>query len=267
MNDHTTLIVRACKDCSEMFERWSKATHGGSHDCRCNPCYNRYCATRPSALARAVKQRTCADCTVVVPGRSHRCEGCRRSHRLATERERDKRRPQRPRRRWTRPCRGCGETFTRAGGSPYLCDACAPVKLGKVHGPPAPRSCADCPTLIVGNRKRCPECARLRNIERITSLYWIAASNLEIRKATAWRHQLVDYLRERDGDRCALCGDRMLFGVKTGPGREARGATIDHIVPRSLGGVDDLPNLQLACWCCNNRKGNRGGPEQLRLVG
>lgn len=31
----------------------------------------------------------------------------------------------------------------------------------------------------------------------------------------------------------------------------------DHIVPRSLGGNDDLDNLQIACHRCNQKKGNR----------
>jgi HNH endonuclease len=32
--------------------------------------------------------------------------------------------------------------------------------------------------------------------------------------------------------------------------------TIDHIIPRSLGGSDDLPNLALACRRCNERRYN-----------
>lgn len=34
-------------------------------------------------------------------------------------------------------------------------------------------------------------------------------------------------------------------------------ATIDHVVPRSRGGIDDLSNLTLACFSCNSSKGNR----------
>lgn len=35
--------------------------------------------------------------------------------------------------------------------------------------------------------------------------------------------------------------------------------TVDHIVPLSLGGIDDLENLALACFHCNRRKTNRLG--------
>lgn len=36
--------------------------------------------------------------------------------------------------------------------------------------------------------------------------------------------------------------------------------TIEHLIPRSKGGSHALPNLRLACSCCNNRRGDRFGP-------
>ncbi|MGO3884822.1 MAG: HNH endonuclease [Mycetocola sp.] len=47
----------------------------------------------------------------------------------------------------------------------------------------------------------------------------------------------------RDGHRCGYCG------------RQA--ATIDHILPRSRGGVDSWENLVACCARCNNVKGAR----------
>lgn len=48
---------------------------------------------------------------------------------------------------------------------------------------------------------------------------------------------------ERDGFRCAHCGtDKTL--------------EIDHILPRSIGGLDSLDNLQLLCRTCNLNKSN-----------
>jgi 5-methylcytosine-specific restriction endonuclease McrA len=83
----------------------------------------------------------------------------------------------------------------------------------------------------------------------------------------AWRAQIVGYLRDRDGDKCGLCSKVMRFDVTTGPrGESDQGATVDHILPRSLGGDHDPANLQLAHWSCNRAKGNRGS-QQLRLVG
>jgi hypothetical protein len=120
--------------------------------------------------------------------------------------------------------------------------------------------------------KRCPECARVRNIERGMSLYRTAcALHWEpgaVRRAVMWRWVLVGYLRDRDGDKCGICDRPMRFDVSTGArGESDEGATVDHVIPRSHGGSDDAANLRLAHWRCNRARGNRGGGEQLRLVG
>jgi 5-methylcytosine-specific restriction endonuclease McrA len=49
----------------------------------------------------------------------------------------------------------------------------------------------------------------------------------------------------RDGNRCQYCGT-----VK-GP------MTVDHIVPKTMGGRDSWENLVCSCARCNNKKGNR----------
>lgn len=59
---------------------------------------------------------------------------------------------------------------------------------------------------------------------------------------------------ERDGWVCGVCGlpvDEAL------PRTSRMGATVDHIVPLSKGGSDELENLQLAHWICNNQKSNK----------
>ena len=47
--------------------------------------------------------------------------------------------------------------------------------------------------------------------------------------------------------RCALCGVEA----------QERFLEVDHIVPRSRGGTNDVSNLQALCWKCNANKGNR----------
>jgi len=59
---------------------------------------------------------------------------------------------------------------------------------------------------------------------------------------------------ERDKNTCQYCGRRM-------PRSEI---TIDHVVPRSRGGVDSWDNLVLACVECNVRKSNRT-PEEAKM--
>lgn len=78
---------------------------------------------------------------------------------------------------------------------------------------------------------------------------------------------LVGYLRERDGDKCQICRRDIRFDLPSGPKGDTRGPSIDHIVPRSKGGDDDLANLRLTHWGCNRSRGNRGGAEQLALIG
>ena len=52
-------------------------------------------------------------------------------------------------------------------------------------------------------------------------------------------------LFHRDGHRCQYCG------------RSADQLSIDHVVPRSRGGLDTWENVTTACLPCNVRKGNR----------
>ena len=52
-------------------------------------------------------------------------------------------------------------------------------------------------------------------------------------------------LFHRDGHRCQYCGS------------SADQLSIDHVVPRSRGGLDTWENVTTACLPCNVRKGNR----------
>ena len=62
-------------------------------------------------------------------------------------------------------------------------------------------------------------------------------------------------IMKRDGSRCQYCGSTR------GP------MTVDHIVPRTLGGCDTWENMVCACAGCNNRKGRRPPEEAgLRLI-
>lgn len=57
-----------------------------------------------------------------------------------------------------------------------------------------------------------------------------------------WRYEIA----ARDGTDCALCGN---------PIRNIERATLDHIIPRSVGGRDALDNLQLTHYRCNIERG------------
>lgn len=73
---------------------------------------------------------------------------------------------------------------------------------------------------------------------------------------------------ERDGWRCHICRRKLRSTTKF---PHPRAATIDHLVPLASAwgerGSHELANVKTACYACNTTKGNRGGNEQLLLIG
>jgi 5-methylcytosine-specific restriction endonuclease McrA len=59
--------------------------------------------------------------------------------------------------------------------------------------------------------------------------------------------------------KCLICGGPLRFDARTG-----EGATIEHILPRNLGGDNDLRNLGVAHQRCNGEKGRRWDPPARR---
>jgi 5-methylcytosine-specific restriction endonuclease McrA len=69
---------------------------------------------------------------------------------------------------------------------------------------------------------------------------------------------------DRDRWCCGICGlkvdDKLTFP-------HPRSATIDHVIPLSHGGDHTRANTRPAHLYCNVSRSNRGGPEQLALLG
>jgi 5-methylcytosine-specific restriction endonuclease McrA len=61
--------------------------------------------------------------------------------------------------------------------------------------------------------------------------------------------EVREYLLEKWGRKCVYCG------------AENVPLQIEHIVPKSRAGTDRVSNLTLACWECNQEKGNRTAAE------
>lgn len=53
-------------------------------------------------------------------------------------------------------------------------------------------------------------------------------------------------IHDRQGGLCAYCGRH----------RNIKYMTVDHIIPLSKGGTDDIDNLQCTCKMCNYLKGD-----------
>lgn len=68
----------------------------------------------------------------------------------------------------------------------------------------------------------------------------------------------------RDDWRCGICG-KAVDPQLSWPDTQC--ASLDHIVPMSLGGGHLYVNVQCAHWMCNTLKSNRGAGDQLALMG
>jgi 5-methylcytosine-specific restriction endonuclease McrA len=69
---------------------------------------------------------------------------------------------------------------------------------------------------------------------------------------------------DRDGWRCGICRRRI---DKTKDWPDPRSASLDHVIPLSEGGPHVRSNVRIAHLDCNMKRGDRGGNEQLTLVG
>lgn len=66
----------------------------------------------------------------------------------------------------------------------------------------------------------------------------------------------------RDGNwvgKCLICNGPIAFSATTG-----EGATVEHIRARSRGGTEDLENLAVVHFGCNNEKGRRWDPKRIK---
>ena len=64
----------------------------------------------------------------------------------------------------------------------------------------------------------------------------------------------VDEIVAVRGDHCHICGGRIDLSL---PGSHAAGLTVDHLLPVSMGGTNELANLHVAHRRCNSVRGNR----------
>lgn len=63
------------------------------------------------------------------------------------------------------------------------------------------------------------------------------------------------HLAMRDGEVCHWCGAALNIKIKSHKEASPPRATLDHVIPRSAGGSNDLGNLVLSCAPCNEARG------------
>ncbi len=74
-------------------------------------------------------------------------------------------------------------------------------------------------------------------------------SGVEYQQGELQGYEVREYLLEKWDRRCAYCGETDLP------------LQVEHIVPKSRGGTDQVSNLTLACRKCNQTKGNKTAAE------
>ena len=103
--------------------------------------------------------------------------------------------------------------------------------------------------------KYCPKCRQKRNSR--SKFCDICGTPLEEREGRIkLPHGMKEKVFRKDGYRCRMCGASKEDGIEL---------TIDHIIPLSTGGTNDLDNLQTLCRECNENKANLILPSGLEI--
>jgi hypothetical protein len=83
-------------------------------------------------------------------------------------------------------------------------------------------------------------------------------------RAETWDGVTDAQIMERDRWRCGICGQRIGKLYKY---PHPRSKSVDHVIPLSQGGDDTAANKRAAHLACNCGRMNRGGGEQLAMIG
>jgi 5-methylcytosine-specific restriction endonuclease McrA len=78
-------------------------------------------------------------------------------------------------------------------------------------------------------------------------------------------HFDVRLIYQRDGYKCKMCGVKVVKGHNNRGEYRKNLASIDHIIPLSMGGPHSPENCQTLCVECNSKKGNAIQPYQLSI--
>lgn len=186
-------------------------------------------------------------------------------------------------RRWTRTCGMCGGQWEAKAPTDLFCSATCREVAGRAHRAqvmvrPGFRERRWMALAVVRSlRKRwyagqCVRCGEWfvhdQPHTRTCSRRCAGKLSKARRRAVELEAFVEDVARwkifERDGWRCQLCR-KPVARTKSVPHPKA--PVLDHIIPLAAGGTHEPSNVQCAHFLCNCLKGDRGGGEQLLLIG
>lgn len=244
-----------CADCGKLM--WSGTTSLPEGKARCLPCRR----AKPTIRSpKVVGSRDCLGCGVSFAISRHTSPKRYCSRSCANS----KGNPEASRQ--GRTCEVCGDSYKANHAGQRTCgrecgvvmkQAASPGKTWRVYFP----ECEQCAQMFTSRNSRQRLCSAQCRIDdagmRVKDLYSLISEHRGQGPAAGWRKNLVDLLRDRDGDHCGICLLTIDFQLSSGPRGSDDGASIDHIQPRSLGGGDELSNLRLTHWRCNRKRSNK----------
>lgn len=170
---------------------------------------------------------------------------------------------------YQRNCEHCDKPFTtRLSAQRYCSNDCrlalAPSKASlrwRANNPepgPVDYDCSMCGIKVTKSKK-------LSGVAIKHGVYCddcrVIAQQARYRKKTVRRQSSakpsgvwVEKILEAYGYICYLCNEPIDMKL---PRTSKRGATVDHVIPLSKGGSDELENLRLTHWTCNRAKSNK----------
>lgn len=140
----------------------------------------------------------------------------------------------------------------------------APNRYGTTG--PRERECMICGvTFLVGPKPHRAPGAKTCSAECAQQRQNVKAWNYQTRKRGAFVEVVIPTeIFKRDGWRCHICRRKISARAKW---PNPRSASLDHLIPLTRGGSHEPANVATCCLGCNSSKGNRGGNEQLLLIG
>lgn len=182
----------------------------------------------------------------------------------------------------------CSDSCTSAAAwgfpAPLSCDECgSPMLAAKTSRRNGRRRCKECRRHGLGGYKRgcrCEVCAEAKREhmrvfnDKVRAEHGTSYKNFRAkreRERTGIRPGLAGgsywieraarlAIYERDNWTCHLCGE----GIDPDAHWNGdRGASLDHLIPRSMGGTDDPDNLRTCHRACNSRRGVKDLEEVL----
>lgn len=237
-----------CAVCAKPIELAKTSRPAGEAMCR--PCWKVWSSTR---ITHGYGGYT----------RGCRCDAC-------TTGRREYERLRRSRQAIPRPeveCGFCGKLFTASNhGARYCSSDCQRLlknqkqmaKYREAHARTIPCLVCSLPFDAYGPATICSDTCRRKRASQYT-----LDRKAKVRDAFVANVDRQAIFR-RDRWRCYRCGCQLM---KVAPIPHPRAATLDHLVPISRGGTHEPANVKACCYLCNCSKGNRGGNEQLLLIG